>query len=95
MSLHCVILINFKSFLSEEPQAQSLLQTLWDTSSRPQCETGVYDCGDLTMVADVEKRETLEYMSVKAIPALLCQPFICRLEFSPLLAATFLLAAIF
>ena len=59
------------------------------------CETGVYDCGDLTMVADVEKRETLEYMSVKAIPALLCQPFICRLEFSPLLAATFLLAAIF
>ena len=47
------------------------------------------------MVADVEKRETLEYMSVKAIPALLCKPFICRLEFSPLLAATFLLAAIF
>ena len=59
------------------------------------CETGEYDCGDLTMVADVEKRETLEYMSVKAIPALLCQPFICRLEFSPILAATFLLGAIF
>ena len=47
------------------------------------------------MVADVEKRETLEYMSVKAIPAVLCQPFICRLEFSPLLAAIILLAATF
>ena len=41
----------------------------------------------VTIVADVEKRNTLQ--NKNKLLAILCQPFICRLEFSPLLAAIF------